>query len=278
SSHSTTDNETFLWIDVLDVPVDLVTARETRAWLMRQLAAGVSCAHVVTLNPEYVMTARRNRDFAAILREAELSTIDGAGISLAVRLLDRPSTPFERMTGVALTWLLADISAETGDGLFLLGAGPGVATRAGEALQEAHPGTVIAGTWAEGSPRPEDDAETMRRIAESGASVVLVAYGAPSQVFWIARNRDALSAAGVRVVAGVGGALDYISGNVPWAPPLVRKFGLEWAYRLVREPWRWRRQVVLPLYAALVMREAIRMRCRGGDSRRMKSGRGLPRH
>lgn len=257
---STTDTESFPWIDVLDVPVDLMTRREIRAWLVRQLEDGIACAHVVTLNPEYVMTARRDRDFAAMVREAQLSTIDGAGISLAARLLARVRTPFERVTGVALCWLLADISEETGDGLFLLGAGPGVAERAGEALREAHPDAVIGGTWADGSPWPEDDGESIRRIAESGSSVVLVAYGAPSQVYWIARNQEALAAAGVRIAIGIGGALDYISGNVPLAPPVVRRLGLEWAYRLVREPWRWRRQLVLPLYAALVLREAIRMR------------------
>lgn len=250
----------FPWIDVLDVPIDLVTGRDIRAWLLRQLATGSACAHVATVNPEYIMTARRDRDFAAILREAELSTIDGAGLSVAVRLLDRGGTPVERITGVALCWMLAGISAETGDGLFLLGAGPGVAKRAGEALRETHPGAVIAGTWAEGSSRPEDDAESIQRVAESGASVVLVAYGAPSQVHWIARNREALSAAGVKVAVGIGGALDYISGEVPWAPSLIRRLGLEWAYRLAREPWRWRRQLVLPVYAALVLREAVRMR------------------
>lgn len=256
----TTEAAVLPWIDVLDVPVDLAAAPEIRAWLVRQLADGSSCAHVVTLNPEYVMTARRDHDFAAILREAELSTIDGAGIALAIRLLDREGTPFERITGVALCWMLGDISAETGARLFLLGAGPGVAEKAGTALQAVHPGAVIAGTWSDGSPRPEDDEETIRRIAESGASAVLVAYGAPSQVFWIARNLPGLSDAGVKVVVGIGGALDYISGNVPWAPPMVRKLGLEWAYRLVREPWRWRRQRVLPLYAVLVLRQAVRER------------------
>ena len=255
-----TDAASFPWIDVLDVPVDLMTGREIRAWLVRQVAEGASCSQIVTLNPEYVMTARRDHDFAAILREAELATIDGVGVSLAVRLLERDRASYERVTGVALCWMLADISAETGDGLFLLGAAPGVAEKAGRAFQEAHPGAEIAGTWAGGSPDPADDAETLGRIADSGASVVLVAYGAPSQVAWIARNQDALSAAGVKVAVGIGGALDYISGNVPLAPPVVRKIGLEWVYRLVREPWRWRRQLVLPVYAALVVREAIRRR------------------
>jgi N-acetylglucosaminyldiphosphoundecaprenol N-acetyl-beta-D-mannosaminyltransferase len=249
------------WMEVLDVPVDLLRVEEIQEWLRSQLATGTSCAHVVTMNPEYVMTARRNPSFAAALREAELSTVDGVGVSLAVRLM-RPERRVDRMTGVALCWSLAELSAQTGDGIFLLGAGAGVADAAGERLIEASPGAVIAGTWFEGSPREADDPETIRRISESGATIVLVAYGAPAQIHWIARNRDALSGARVRVVAGIGGALDYISGNVPWAPPVVRTLGLEWAYRLVREPWRWRRQLVLPHFAFLVLKEAFRQRLR----------------
>lgn len=256
---STSADESHRWTEVLDVPVDLMTEEETRGWLHEQLGTGSSCAHVVTLNPEYVMTARREPSFWASLREAQLSTIDGVGIALTLKLRGE-TRHAERVTGVALCWMLAEESARTGDSIFLLGAGPGVAQAAGEKLREASPDAVIAGIWSDGSPRAEDDAETIRRIAGSGATIVLVAYGAPAQIHWIARNRDALSAAGVKVVAGIGGALDYISGTVPWAPSIVRKLGLEWAYRLAREPWRWRRQVVLPYFALLVVREVLGQR------------------
>jgi len=247
------------WMDVLDVPVDLLTAGETRSWLHDQLETGVSCAHVVTLNPEYVMSARRDRAFAAALREADLTTVDGAGVALAIRLLGNERAS-ERVTGVTLCWMLAEESAKTGEGIFLLGAGPGVAERAAERLREASPDAVIAGTWSGGSPRSNDDEETIRRITDAGTSIVLVAYGAPAQIHWIARNQAALDAVGVKLVAGIGGALDYISGNVPLPPRIVRKLGLEWAFRLAREPWRWKRQVVLPYFALLVMREAVRQR------------------
>ena len=258
---TTSDSPAPSWAEILDVPVDLLRGDDIEGWLREQLEHGTSCAHVVTLNPEYVMTARRDPSFAAALREAELTTIDGVGISMALKVM-RHLQPADRMTGVALCWRLAEISAQTGDGIFLLGAGPGVADMAAEALVMAHPGAVIGGTWAEGSPRAEDDVATIRRIAASGATILLVAYGAPAQIYWIARNQDSLTDAGVKVVAGIGGALDYISGNVPWAPAIVRKLGLEWAYRLAREPWRWRRQLVLPQFALLVMRDAVRQRMR----------------
>jgi N-acetylglucosaminyldiphosphoundecaprenol N-acetyl-beta-D-mannosaminyltransferase len=241
---------------VLGVPVDVVSQAETKAWIQDRLAGGERCAHIVTLNPEYVMMCRRDATFHTIVQEADLVTIDGAGVALAIRWLSQAQN-VERVTGVELCWMLARISAASGAKIFLLGAGPGVAERAAEKMVEASPDAEIAGTWAEGSPHERDDAETIRRIAASGADVVLVAYGAPGQVHWIDRNRAALSAAGVKVLVGIGGALDYISGNVSLAPAPLRKLGLEWAYRLVREPWRWRRQRVLPQFALLVLRDAL---------------------
>lgn len=244
---------------ILGVPVDIVSREDTRRWIRDWLANGTLCAHIVTLNPEYVMACRRDAAFARIVREADLVTIDGVGVAIALRLLGS-GQHVERVTGVELCWMLAPVSAATGAAIFLLGAGPGVAEQAAEKLREVCPNAVIAGTWAGGSPHERDDAEAIRRIAASGADVVLVAYGAPAQVYWIARNQPALSAVGVKAAAGIGGALDYISGNVPLAPAIVRTLGLEWANRLVREPWRWRRQLVLPQFALLVLRDALKRR------------------
>lgn len=249
-------------VDILGIPVDAGTFPEVKHALREHLPHGEDCLHVVTLNPEYVMTARKDAAFADAISASGLITVDGIGVSLGLRAL-HPGLETERVTGVALSWYLAELSAQTGDGLFLLGAGPGIADRAGEKLAEMHPGGVIAGTWAEGSPRPNDDEQTIARIRDTRATMLLVAYGAPAQIHWIRRNLPALDAAGVRIVIGVGGALDYISGNVPWAPSIVRKLGLEWAYRLAREPWRWRRQLVLPAFAALVLRDTLTTRlCR----------------
>lgn len=260
-STSTSDDipATARWTEVLDVPVDLLGKGGVEAWVREHLANSDACAHIATTNPEYIMIARRDPDFAAALREADLSTIDGAGLAVAVRLL-KPASGATRVTGVDLTWLLARVSVDTGDGIFLLGANPGIADKAADRMRAAYPGAHVPGTWAHGSPSPRDDTGSIRRIVESGATIVLVAYGAPNQVHWIARNRAALADAGVRLAIGVGGALDYVSGETRWAPPLVRKLGLEWAWRLAREPWRWRRQLVLPMFAALVLRDAVRQR------------------
>jgi N-acetylglucosaminyldiphosphoundecaprenol N-acetyl-beta-D-mannosaminyltransferase len=165
---------------------------------------------------------------------------------LAVRLLS--DRQIARVTGVDLAnWLLTSEDLERAR-VFLLGTPASVAE-----LQGRHPLRVV-GRWGAGSADRSDDVESIARIRERGANVVLVGYGAPEQVIWIQRNRVALTDAGVRVVIGVGGALDYLAGTVSRAPAPIRALGLEWAYRLVREPWRWRRQLALPRFAYLVAR------------------------
>ncbi len=129
----------------------------------------------------------------------------------------------------------------------MLGAGNGVAQAAAEALASRLPGARITGMWS-GDPRPASDAETVARVRASGARLLLVAYGAPAQELWIARNLRALP--GVLAI-GVGGALDMIAGRTPRAPRWIRAAGLEWLYRLAREPARWRRMLALPAFAAL---------------------------
>lgn len=200
-------------------------------------------AHIVTLNPEIVMRARRDAGLARIIREARLVTADGVGILWALRLVGR-RVP-ERVTGVDLTLALAERAAEMGYPVFLLGAGPGVAQAAAEALVRRFPGLRVVGCWG-GSPRPHDDAEATAHIRSSGARLVLVAYGAPAQELWIVRALPALP--GV-VAIGVGGALDMIAGRIPRAPLWMRAAGLEWLYRLARQPWRWRRMLALPQFA-----------------------------
>jgi N-acetylglucosaminyldiphosphoundecaprenol N-acetyl-beta-D-mannosaminyltransferase len=202
-------------------------------------------AQVVTLNPELVMRAQRDAGLAQIIRAARLVTADGVGVVWALRLAGQRIP--ERVTGVDLAAALAERAAATGAPIFLLGAAPGVAQAAAMALSQRYPGLRVAGCWA-GAPHPRDDAAATARIRASGARVALVAYGAPAQELWIARNLPALP--GV-VALGVGGALDLLAGHIPRAPGWMRAAGLEWLYRLARQPWRWRRMLALPRFALL---------------------------
>jgi N-acetylglucosaminyldiphosphoundecaprenol N-acetyl-beta-D-mannosaminyltransferase len=244
-------------IDVLGVGVDPIAAKtEVRAWLDEALGAtaATGCRHVVTLNPEYVMAARRDRVFSGAIAAADLVTADGVGVAVAARILGGDGAAgLRRCTGLDLCDLLTETCARRAASLFLLGGRDGVADASAAALVRRIPGLTIAGTWEAGSPRPEDDADSLERIGASGARALLVAYGAPGQVLWIARNQNALGRMGVRVAVGVGGSFDILAGRVPRAPRLARRLGLEWLFRLAREPWRWRRQLVLPRFSVLVL-------------------------
>ncbi len=231
---------------ILGIPIHDVTLDEA----VEQAAVWVreGGAHqMATVNPEFVMAARRDPAFRAVLEGADLCLPDGVGITLAARYLGRPLR--ERVAGVDLAEALAARAAREGWRLFLLGAAPGVADRVASVLTARYPGLTVAGTHA-GSPRREEEEDIVRRVREAGADVLLVAYGAPAQDLWLARN---LARTGAKVGVGVGGAFDYIAGVVPRAPRWMRRAGLEWLYRLIRQPWRWRRQRVLPLYALLVL-------------------------
>ncbi len=229
-------------VRILGTAIDDITEDQTLGRIAEFIAAGTP-HQIVTVNPEFVMEARRNPAFRDVLARANLATPDGFGLLLVARWR---GSPFRgRVTGVALTERIAQEAARRGWSLFLLGAAPGVAERAAAALQRTNPGLRIAGCYA-GSPRPADEPAICERIAQARPDVLLVAYGHPAQDLWIARNQPIL---GVPVAIGVGGVFDFLAGTVPRAPAWMRRIGLEWLYRLIKQPWRWRRILVaVPLF------------------------------
>lgn len=238
------------YVTILGVRIDDVSMDETIARIRHMLADGRS-HHIVTVNPEFVMTAQRNALFHDTLRRADLAVPDGVGLKLAARWTGQRLT--NRVPGVELCERLAQLSAETGARMFLLGAAPGVAETAAAALRRRYPGVAIVGCYA-GSPHPRDEAEAHQRIMAAQPDILLVAYGSPAQDLWIARNQPRLA---IPVAIGVGGSFDYLSGHVPRAPRLMRRIGLEWLYRLMRQPWRWRRiwTAVVRFPVAVLMRK-----------------------
>lgn len=215
---------------VLGVRVDDVTLAETMGIITNAVCADTPC-HIITLNPEYVMRARNDAALRAIIEGAAIVTADGAGITQAARLARMPLRA--RITGNDLTGAVA----AAGLPLFLLGAVPGVAEAAAAVLARRYPSARIAGLWS-GSADESDDHAARARINASGARVVLVAYGMPKQDRWIDRNLPSLQAP---VAIGVGGTFDYLAGRVPRAPRWMRERGLEWLYRLARQPSRFPR-------------------------------------
>jgi N-acetylglucosaminyldiphosphoundecaprenol N-acetyl-beta-D-mannosaminyltransferase len=203
---------------------------------------------VATVNPEFVMRARRDENFKRVLNSAALCLADGIGVVWAVRR--RGCRDQQRVAGSDLVPRLAELCVRRGWRPFFLGARPGVAEQAARHLEVRVPGLQVAGCHS-GSPWPQDDEESLSRIERSGADLLLVAYGHPRQELWIDRNRDRLK---VRVAVGVGGAFDFLAGRRRRAPLVVRRAHLEWLWRLALEPWRARRMAVLPLYALAVLR------------------------
>lgn len=209
---------------------------------------GRPTCQVVTLNPEMVMAAQHDAELREAILRADLVVADGAGVVWAAWLAG--ATLRGRVTGVDLLDVCAQVAAERGYRLFLLGAAEGVARQAAERLEARYPDLYIVGAFA-GSPAAAEQSEICARIREAGADIVFVAYGAPAQELWIARTRGDLGAA---VAIGVGGAFDFVAGRVSRAPSWMRRLGLEWLYRLWREPWRWRRMLALPRFAVAVLR------------------------
>jgi N-acetylglucosaminyldiphosphoundecaprenol N-acetyl-beta-D-mannosaminyltransferase len=233
---------------ILGVRVDCVDMAGAVDTVARLVEEGGPTRLVATVNPEIVMRARSDRRFGETLESAALCVADGIGVVWAMRRQGCPQ--YERVSGSDLVPRLAAVCATRGWRPFLLGSRPGVAEGAARRLEADHPGLEVAGAYS-GSPRPEDDDEAMCRIAAARPDVLLVAYGAPHQELWIARNRNRLE---VPVAIGVGGTLDFLSGRVRRAPAWMRRVHLEWLWRLALQPARARRMAVLPFYAWAVLR------------------------
>lgn len=229
-------------LTILNVPVHRVTMSETLRLLQTYLAEP-RLHQICTVNPEFIMQAQSDDAFRHVLQTADLCIPDGAGLLLAARRLGQPLA--ERVAGSDLVYYLAELAARQGQRLFLLGAAPGVAAEAARILQARYPDLLIAGTYA-GSPALDENDAIVERVKASSAEILYVAYGAPRQDLWIARNRPNLTT--VRVAIGVGGALDFITGRAVRAPLWLQRLHLEWLHRLWREPWRWRRMLALPRF------------------------------
>ena len=235
-------------LKILGVPVDAITYDGWMRQIGEWIAADAGAQHVCTVNPEFIVIAQRDPIFFNILNRSAICVPDGVGLLWASRYLGAPIP--ERVTGSDGVPLIARCAADKGWKIFFLGAAEGIAERAADVLRENHPRLIVAGAYG-GSPAETEEDEIVARVNASGADILLVAYGAPEQDKWIARNLPRLD---VTMAMGVGGSLDFIAGVVPRAPQWMRDRGLEWLYRLARQPWRLRRMLRLPRFVFAVWR------------------------
>ena len=225
--------------DIMGVGFDdlsLEAAADTGA----ALARGEGFSYVVTPNPEIVELARDNEDYRRVLNQAALVLPDGIGVIYASRLLGVPLGG--RVPGIDFASALLERLAKSGEGVFLLGAKPGVAEEAAQRLGERYPGLNLCGTH---HGYFQDSAPVVEAIRASGAAVAFVCLGAPKQEFWMAEHGPDT---GAKLMVGLGGVLDVYAGRVKRAPAAFQKLGLEWFYRLLRQPSRAGRMAKLPAF------------------------------
>lgn len=234
-------------INILDVPVHKVTMEEAT----RKISEFVNSndMHMVfTPNPEIVMLAQEEKELMSILQKADLVVPDGIGVVIASKMLEGESLP-ERVAGFDLVQNTMKESVYKGYRYYFLGSKPGVADQAAENMRQKYPGIQIVGT-RDGYFKEEDEMQIIEDINQSGANILLVALGAPKQELWIDKYKSQFKY--VRVAIGVGGSLDVMAGTVKRAPEFFQKVGLEWFYRLVSQPTRAKRMILLPQFIVQV--------------------------
>jgi N-acetylglucosaminyldiphosphoundecaprenol N-acetyl-beta-D-mannosaminyltransferase len=249
-------NET---VDIFGLPIRNVALAEASALLVNAASAHLR-QQVFFLNAHCANVAVSNKAYVEALRAADLRFADGSGMRIAAKLTG--VTLRDNVNGTDLFPLLCRDAAIKGVGIGLLGARPDVAHRCAETMASRFPGLQVAFTH-HGYFSEADTPSIIRSINASGAGLLFVALGVPSQELWIARHAAELQ---VPVILGVGALFDFYSGTVRRAPLAVRKLGMEWAYRFLLEPRRLFARYVLgnPLF---LWRVAVR-RIRGRDALR----------
>ncbi|MBS3938243.1 MAG: WecB/TagA/CpsF family glycosyltransferase [Peptococcaceae bacterium] len=235
-------------VQILGVRVSARTMAETVEEALSLIAK--RRGQIVTANAEIIYTAYRQPEFMATLHAAELVTADGMGVVLASRLLGDPVP--ERVSGYDLLHELAGRAADLGLRVYLLGGKSGVAEKAADKLKALYPGLNIVGTrhgyFADGESRA-----VISEINACAPDMLVAALGLRGD-FWLAEHKEALSCAALQV----GGSFDVLAGHAVRAPLFLQRTGFEWAYRLYKEPWRYKRMLTLPKFMVAVIGELCR--------------------
>jgi len=211
--------------------------------------------HIVSLNPENLVLAKDNLEFKKVLRKGQIKLIDGIGIILAARLLKIKVG--ERYPGVELMNDLIKIAAEMRLTVLLIGGRGNLAVKVADCYREKYPEAKFFGL--EGiaeikNPKKKEEEKIFSIVDLIKPHLVFVAFGSQDQELWIERHKKEFENC---VVMGVGGAFDFLGGVVPRAPVFLRMIGLEWLFRLIVQPWRWRRQLRLVRFCWLIVRESL---------------------
>ena len=242
-------------IQILGIPIRSESPINILEQIIRGLVERKEFAHVVSLNPENVVISTKDPQFRHIITEAKYTINDGVGIVLASRMLNGCFVP--RMTGVDLMQNLLKMTSKESLRVLLVGGKTNLAEELADCYSRSYPASSFKGSVGFSkvkSPAPDEQKKLLSIVAAVRPHLMFVAFGSPEQEKWIYQNRASLQ--GVTCI-GVGGAFDFIGGGVRRAPRLIQKIGLEWLYRLVKQPWRWKRQLRLLEFVWLVLKEKL---------------------
>lgn len=237
---------------ILDVPVDMIDSREAME-IFRELMKTEDCSMIVTPNSEIVVNATKDPELKAIIEQADLVIPDGIGLVYASKIMGVPLR--ERVTGIDFLDAVLGYLEETDQSIFFLGSKPGedgqpgIAEIAAVRMKEKYKNLKVAGTHHGYFKEPDEEA-IVKAINESGADFLCAALGSPKQEKFIYRHRSELK---VKGGIGVGGSLDVWAGTLKRAPEFYRNHGLEWLYRLIQQPSRYKRMAALPLFMIKVV-------------------------
>lgn len=238
-------------VSCFGVRIDSVSLSGAVSKVLGFISEGGGLHQVVTLNSLGVLDARKDKEFKEIVNGADLVVPDGIGVVWGARALGYMLP--EKVAGIELSTELIKLSGSKRYTVYLLGSKPGVAEKARKRLMDVYPDAAIVGTH-HGYLGDGLDEEVIEDINSKGVDLLLVGMGMPKQERWIYKNKNRLA---VKVAIGIGGSIDVWAGVSKRAPRVFVKTGLEWLYRLMSEPWRYRRILRLSLFALLVFREAM---------------------
>lgn len=239
-------------LEILGVGVDRVSSSEALARIATFITEGraTGASHqIVTANAEIIYQASKNEKMRTVINQAQLVTADGSGVVWASKQLGEPLA--ERVTGIDLVNSICVASAQYGWKLYILGSAPGVADTAAQNICDKYPGCNIIGTH-HGYFDEKEEQKILEELREQKPDVLFVALGAPKQEYWIAEH---VSALGIPVAMGIGGSMDVLSGNVKRAPQWMQKLSLEWLYRVLIQPTRFKRVLALPKFMLAVKKQ-----------------------
>lgn len=210
---------------------------------------------IYTPNTEIVMEAKKDETLKNILNDGDIVIPDGIGLIYAAKI-KKKNLP-ERVTGCDISFEILDLAQREGYSIFLLGGKEGVAKEAGENLKKDYPNIKLSGVQNGyfkgahmGYSNHDEEEKIIKTINNSGAEILFVGLGAPKQEIWINENKEKLNC---KLVIGNGGTVDILAGRIERAPEFFQKLGLEWLYRLIKDPKRIKRQMVIPLFILTIL-------------------------